>query len=298
MQDVNATATGAPEAPVIPDNYQDFKHWRETGEVPKVEEIQSDATETPRAETEPESDPEEQQEQTDSEDKPKGKGLQKRFDKLTKKIHELEAKLAEKPASGKADVVNPESAKTPEGKPVAPKLEDFADWNEYKSAENEYLDKLTDWKIDQREKASKAKAQQDETADQWSKRTAQAKATLKDFDEVMQDADIPISPAMQQAIVESELGPQLAYHLAKNPADAERIAKLSPIAAARELGKLEASLTAESAPKPQPKLSRAPDPITPVSKSSKTTGPSIHDPETASDYQKWKAAREAQLKRK
>jgi len=65
---------------------------------------------------------------------------------------------------------------------------------------------------------------------------------------------------MATAIRESDLGPDLAYHLATNPGEARRIASLSPHSQIRELGKLEAQLSAPAAP--QPKLvSSAPDPI-------------------------------------
>lgn len=57
------------------------------------------------------------------------------------------------------------------------------------------------------------------------------------------------TPNMNQAIVESDLGPDLAYHLAKNPAEARRIAALSPISQVREIGRLEARLSEPSAPK-------------------------------------------------
>jgi len=57
------------------------------------------------------------------------------------------------------------------------------------------------------------------------------------------------TPQMNQAIVESEIGPDLAYHLAKNPAEARRIAALSPISQVREIGRLEARLSEPSAPK-------------------------------------------------
>ena len=63
---------------------------------------------------------------------------------------------------------------------------------------------------------------------------------------------------MAEVIADSDIGPQLAYHLAENKDAAARIAAMSPVQAARELGKIEARLTAaKDAPKP---VSKAPPP--------------------------------------
>jgi hypothetical protein len=43
-------------------------------------------------------------------------------------------------------------------------------------------------------------------------------------------------------LLESDLGPQLAYHFAKNPDVLMRLNSMNPTAAAREIGRLEATL--------------------------------------------------------
>src|SRR4029434_2460073 len=50
----------------------------------------------------------------------------------------------------------------------------------------------------------------------------------------------------RRAIVESELGPQLLYHLATHTDEAERIAELPELRQIAELGKLETQLTRTS----------------------------------------------------
>lgn len=73
-----------------------------------------------------------------------------------------------------------------------------------------------------------------------------------DFDaainEAVEDGLIPVKGPLYEAIMDSEVGEKLAYHLAKNPAEAERIQKLSMLGQIRELGKLEDKLSAK---KPQ-----------------------------------------------
>ena len=75
---------------------------------------------------------------------------------------------------------------------------------------------------------------------------------------------------MAETIRESDLGPELAYHLGTNPKEAERISKLAPFLQAKEIGRIEAKLA--DAP-PVKKTSSAPAPISPVSaRKSSSTG--------------------------
>lgn len=62
-------------------------------------------------------------------------------------------------------------------------------------------------------------------------------------------------------VVKSELGPQIMYHLGKNPEKAARIARQSPIEQGAAIGRIEAELRIP--PKPQKQISNAPEPPTP-----------------------------------
>lgn len=88
----------------------------------------------------------------------------------------------------------------------------------------------------------------------FAERVRAATAKYDDYQEVVVDGANrrawPCTPDMADAIRTSEAGPDVAYHLAKNPEDARRIAALTPIAQIRELGRLEERLTA--APKAAP----------------------------------------------
>ena len=69
---------------------------------------------------------------------------------------------------------------------------------------------------------------------------------------------------MLRAISESEHGPAVAYHLGKNPDLSRRWASLDPVSLFKELGRLEATLSAPAVvPQPKP-VTQAPAPITPV----------------------------------
>ena len=56
-----------------------------------------------------------------------------------------------------------------------------------------------------------------------------------------------ITPAMREALFDSEHFPDLAYTLAQQPDEVRRISKLTPLAQIRELGKLEDKLAVKQA---------------------------------------------------
>ena len=129
----------------------------------------------------------------------------------------------------------------------------------------------------QREADEAAARQQREANDRmladWNTRRAKALETMPDFAAVAERADVTISPPMAATIMQIENGPQVAYHLGKNPAEAARIAALPPLNAVFELGRLAASL---AAPKP-PAVTRAPDPIRPVGGATPAVAPALAD---------------------
>lgn len=59
--------------------------------------------------------------------------------------------------------------------------------------------------------------------------------------------DWACSPLMALALKESDVGPDVAHHLASNPSESARIAGLHPLEQAREFGRLEGRYTAERA---------------------------------------------------
>jgi hypothetical protein len=89
---------------------------------------------------------------------------------------------------------------------------------------------------------------------------------------------------MAEAIIESEKGAEVLYHLGSHPDEAKRIAMLSPLAAARELGRIEARL---SMPAPRT-TTKAPPPVKPVGASDAGVR---KDPATMSqaEYEAWRA---------
>lgn len=93
-----------------------------------------------------------------------------------------------------------------------------------------------------------------------------------DFEAVAYNPRLPITDSMAEAIQSSEIGPDVAYYLGSNPKEAARIAQLSPIQQAREIGKIEVKVATTP---PTKKTSSAPAPITPVT--AKNTGAPVVD---------------------
>ena len=76
----------------------------------------------------------------------------------------------------------------------------------------------------------------------WNARQEAFASARPDYFEALA-GDWPCSAPMADAIRTSEDGAHVAYHLARNPDQARRIAGLEPLAQIREIGRLEARLT-------------------------------------------------------
>ena len=120
---------------------------------------------------------------------------------------------------------------------------------------------------------------QQTVADAWAAAVADVSETIPDWHAVVSASKAPTTPAMDQAIMENENGPEIAYYLAKHPAEALRIYQLSPKAQEREIVRLESRISSIA---PTTKTS-APAPIKPIPAAAKAvTSP-------ADEYRQWEA---------
>lgn len=122
--------------------------------------------------------------------------------------------------------------------------------------------------LDRRDKAR----QQRELLESYHEREETARDKYDDFEQVAYNPNLPVTDAMAMAIQASDIGPDLIYHLGSNQKDAQRISRLDPILQAREIGMIEARLSAEPTFK---KTSNAPAPIAPVT--ARTSGAPTFD---------------------
>lgn len=191
--------------------------------------------------------------------KPKkpGGGFQRRIDELTRQREDaardrdhwrdLAMRQSGKPA---ADGKQPD----PDAPPSPEQFESY----------DKYLVALAKHDIRKENRAADEQRRRDASAERarerqqtFRERCDEAADRYEDFQEVAFDNSVQVTPAMGEVIMESDKGPDLAYWLGSHPDEASRIAKLPPLAAARELGKIEAKL---SVPTPR-KTTKAPDPV-------------------------------------
>jgi hypothetical protein len=189
---------------------------------------------------------------------PTPKGVQKRLDELRRQAGDAQRMNERLLALMEKTLTRGEVPKVEVSGP--PKREDFESYEAY-------LEAKADFRIAEQIKGLESKVEQvrqQEAAlrreQSWEQRQQQAAKKYEDFVDVVFSDSLVVTPIMAEAMKESDLGPDVAYYLGKNPDEAERIAKLSPAAQVREIGKIEARLELKPAKQP----SKAPPPIEPV----------------------------------
>ena len=272
----------------------------EPQEEVKPQPEQEEAKEQPKADEKVQTEPE----------KLSKSAYQKRFDKLNRKIAELEAKLEPKE---QAEVeAQPEPPQSQKAKPVPA---DFP--NSYE----DYIEALTDWKAEQRElrKAEEqARSAEDarlkEVFQSFANQMTDARSKYEDFDEAL-SASVPIYTGVELQILELENGAEVAYYLGKHRDVAQKLMAMSEVRAMAEVGKIAARLenvtqvddtpTSEqeepeektvdrASPPPRRAVSNAPPPITPVGGSSTKSSVPLDD----LPYSEYRRIRDQQVKNK
>jgi hypothetical protein len=125
----------------------------------------------------------------------------------------------------------------------------------------EYVEALTTSKAQQIVQQQQYAKQQQELLGSYHEKEEDARGRYEDFEQVAYNPKLPITNVMAQTIQAADNGPDIAYYLGTNPKEADRIARLTPILQAKEIGRLEAKVASEPATK---RTSSAPAPISPV----------------------------------
>jgi hypothetical protein len=167
---------------------------------------------------------------------------------------------------------------------------------------------LKDWAGESaiRERDHKEAAAKIERA--WNERQAAVRAEVPDYDAVIAaGSNLVVSNEVRDAILESEQGPKILHHLAKNPDLVEELKRLPARSAVLRIGKLDAKFEAEkpqasaSTTKVEPakpvtaatEISRAPAPISPLKGGDTSTASAPIDSNGVyhGDYATWKRLR-------
>jgi len=208
------------------------------------------------------------------------RGFERRIEKFNQKLSQKDQEIEywrRAALGGTQSEAQPVAASAaPDTKPV------FANYSDIET----YTEALTDWKVQQALQQVTQRQEVDTRVRSYETRLREFEKQTPDFQEVMQefveDYGDRTVPEIVQVAMESTVGPQLAYYLAKNTAEVDRIAALQPHRRLLELGKIEDRLsqprTADAAVRPEAKkVSKAAAPIAGIKGSSTVDTRSIYD---------------------
>lgn len=200
--------------------------------------------------------------------------VQERINQLTREKHEERQKNAEL----ERRLAALESRPVADEKAVvsAPNEDDFDSYSDYERAREEHIAARAAQaaydRLKQEETSKSTKSQEQSRQEELKTKKAafdqsvdKKRGHFEDFDEVAYGHNF-MDLDLAEQIFELEKGPEVAYHLGSNLDLAEKILGMTPVKRARELTKLEYTISA-LAPK---KVSGAPDPITPIGGSDKS----------------------------
>jgi len=162
----------------------------------------------------------------------------------------------------------------------------------------DYAEALAERKAEELLRQRETKQQHQAILEQYHELEETARDKYDDFDQIAYNPNLPVTEYMAQSIQASDIGPDVLYWLGTNPKEADRIARLNPILQAKEIGKIEASLSSNP---PVRKTSTAPAPIAPVTP--RASGASVLDTtdprsiKTMSTSEWIEAERQRQIKR-
>jgi hypothetical protein len=237
-----------------------------------TEPVAAEETPAEPEQVEEQSEPEAEAEAKPEEEQKQNPKLKLRFSEITKQREEAR-KEAQRERERAAALEEQLAALKGQSKPQAqaveqePQPSQFSDAFEYAEALAEYTADKRISEMKQQEAQAKEAEQRQKVINQWTSKVEAAKQSLPDFDEVVASSDVVVNDDIRDAILESDVGAQILYHLAENDEIAKRIASLSPKQALREIGKLEARFEAKESEteKPAPIVrSKAPAPIQPI----------------------------------
>jgi len=229
--------------------------------------------------------------------------LEKRFSEITKQREEARQE-AQRERQARVDLEQRlaalEQNRQPQQQAVSidqePQPSQFSDAFEYAKALAEYSTEKALAERDRQVAQAREQEAHQKIIQSWAQKVQDAKAELPDFDDLVASSDVVVNNAVRDAILESDVGPRILYHLAENNDLAKRIASLSPNAALREIGRLEAKFEVKADTKQTAPLvrSKAPAPIQPIrGGQGKADVPISSDGEFHGSYQAWKAARKS-----
>lgn len=270
----------------------------------EAEVVAEEAPSEPEQEAQTQNEPEAEEEAKVTEERKPNPKLEKRFSELTKarkQAEETAAREREQREALENRLRELEQGNNP--KPVddlgqEPQPSQFNDAFEYAKALAEFSAEKALRDRDIQEANRRAAEEQAKITREWADRVSKAKSEMPDFDDIVASSTVQVSDAIRDAILDSDVGPQILYQIASDDEYAEKLVNMPVIKALREIGKLEAKLERKEAkeePKREPVAkSNAPAPIKPLKGGGSVVDVSVDsDGQFHGTYQQWKAMRQA-----
>jgi hypothetical protein len=223
-------------------------------------------------------------------DAPLPKGAQKRIDRLTAQLRDAQEQLQQRTAARPGAEQQPPKA-AGDADPE-PKVKDFKTWEEWNAAHGRWIvrdEQRTQAAKDQREAAEQASK---DNYDAHLGRIEDARTAHDDFDDTVASAPAftfaseQSNIAFQLAVVEADNGPEVLYHLAKNPEEMAKFEGLSPVKVQMMVGRISHALSPSTSDTSAAKTptSKTPAPTTPVKRSTTAASATdMRDPKMSTD---------------
>jgi hypothetical protein len=201
---------------------------------------------------------------------------ERRAEKAERELAQLRATQQQPPP--KKEEQPPKEPAAGEEDPNAPKPDDY----EYGELDSRYIRALASYEAN---KVFNEQRQKDEQSRQTREQEDRQVAAREAFEEMIdagakkhedfyqrvvidsEEGKWPLSETLGELLLGSDVGDDIAYHLATNPEEADRVYRSSPVEQARYFGRMEAKFSAGQAAatgdtgKPAPKTPKAPAPI-------------------------------------
>lgn len=176
--------------------------------------------------------------------------------------------------------------------PPEPRRSDFGSDEEHEAARIQHAieEKARQLAADQVKQLTEQQKQQAAVQTFWT-RADEVAERFPDFEKAVTDPTFEFHGDVYEFAMDSEIGPELAYHLSKNRQKLAAIHAMPSIKAARALLDLEAELKA----KPKARPSNAPEPINPVGNRGRATSSAL--PSDSDDIETWMRKERARTQR-
>ena len=173
-------------------------------------------------------------------------GFEKRVGKLTKKYRNLEEENAQLKNQMQ------EQSKKVEAPKDRSDFETDEDWVDYRAEQK--VRAILDKQSQEQKQFTEAEQRQKAVADSWNERVKEVTSFIPDYEDVIKsvDDDVVLPQNVAEVILESDVGVQLAYHLAKNPNEVEKMKGMNERQVDRFIARLEYKVENEYKPSSNP----------------------------------------------